>query len=138
MCLNHLILQRTDRPEEQGMTFQELAIRLNCNDPSGEDIQERHPKTEMTPPRRSLWIVAGCPDGPSRGTAGGAAGVWLLYPAKDVDQITAEPRYGNRGSAVFVGRGYFWQMHLVQKYREWNFVRKAGDLFEGARILHIL
>ena len=83
------------------------ADQLSCADAalqrpqrSGEGIQERHPESKTTPPRRSLRSVAGHPTDSSGGTAGSRAGVWFLYPAKDVDQITAEPRFPYRGSAV--------------------------------------
>ena len=77
------------QPEEQGMTFQELAVRLNYNGPSGEGIQACHPETETTPPRRSLRPVAGHPASTSGDAERCRAGDRLLHTAEDLERTEA-------------------------------------------------
>ena len=65
------------------------ADQLSCDDAalqrpqrSGEGIQERHPESKTTPPRRSLWPVAGYPTGSLGGAERSGGGVRLLHPQK--------------------------------------------------------
>ena len=55
------------QPNEQSMTFQELAIRLNYNGPSGAEkaYKSCHPETEKAVERRRLRPVAHHPESPS-------------------------------------------------------------------------
>ena len=55
----------------------------------GEGLQKRHPKTETTPPRRSLRPVAGHPTGASGGAERCRAGGRLQHTAEDLERADA-------------------------------------------------
>ena len=61
------------QPDEVGMTFQELAIYLNYNGPSGEGVQGRAAEAEKGLVRRG-WPVALRSEGHPHRQSGGGAG----------------------------------------------------------------
>ncbi len=91
------------QPEEQGMTFQELANPAELQRPqrSGEGIQERHPESKYNTSTCGAYGRCWTSNRLFRrhsGKSGQESG--SCTPQKDVNQITAEPRFPYRGSAV--------------------------------------
>ena len=75
------------QPEEQGMTFQELAIRLNYNGPSGAEKAYKSAIRKLTQNLHggAVRSVAGCPAGHPGGAEAGKEKFLLLHTTKNLD-----------------------------------------------------
>ena len=76
------------RPDEVGMTFQELAIYLNYNGPGGAErgIQGRAAETEKESLFRRIWTVACCTKNDPRGQGGSQSEFQAVHStAEDMD-----------------------------------------------------